>query len=59
MLIVQHAETYPEVFRVILQVLKTLSHRPAVLLPLPFAENDLQEVPHPANDRYVTQLFLG
>lgn len=55
----QEAETYPVVFWVIPQVLKTLNHCLSVLLPLPLAENYLQEVPHPANNRYITQLLFG
>lgn len=52
-------ETHPEVFWVIPQFLKTLIHRPSIFLPFPFAENYLQEVPHPADDRYISQLFFG
>lgn len=51
--------THPKVFWIILQVLETLSHSPPVLLPLSLTENYLQEVPHPSNNRYITQLFLG
>lgn len=48
------AETYPEVLWVIMQVLEALCDGAFVLFPLPFTENYLQEVPHPANDRYIT-----
>lgn len=47
-------ETYPEVLWVIMQVLETLCNGPFVLFPLPFAENYLQEVPHPAYDGYIS-----
>lgn len=51
--------THPEVLRVVVQVVQSPHHRLAVLFPLPLAENDLLEVPHPADDGDVTQLLLG
>lgn len=42
-----------------MEFLKTLSHRCFVLLPLPFAKNYLQEIPHPANHRHISQLLFS
>lgn len=40
---------HPEVLGVIPQVLETLGHSLTIFFPLPLAEHNLQEVPHPAN----------
>lgn len=50
---------YQVVLWVVPEVQQALGDRLPILLPLACAEDHFHEVPHPANDWDVSQLFLG
>lgn len=50
---------YQIVLWVVPEVQQALGNRLPILLPLARAEDHFHEVPHPANDWDVCQLFLG
>lgn len=49
---------YPKVFRVVPEVQQLLCDCFPIFLPFTLAEDYLQEIPHPANDRHVGELFF-
>lgn len=51
--------TYKILLRVIPEVHQARGDCPAILLPFACAEDHLCEVPHPADDRDISQLLLG
>lgn len=51
--------THPHVLWVVSQALQSLYDSVPVFLPLPLAEDDLQEVPRPADERHIQQLPLS
>lgn len=48
----------PKVFRVVPEIQQLLHNCFPIFLPLTLAEDYLQEIPHPANDRHVGELLL-
>jgi len=50
--------THPKVFRVVPEIQQLLHNCFPIFLPLTLAEDYLQEIPHPANDRHVGELLL-
>ena len=54
-----HAQTHPHVLRIVGQAPQPFDDSVPVLLPLPLAEHNLQEVPRPADEGHEQQLPFG
>lgn len=54
-----HTQTHPHVLGIVCQAPQPFDDSVPVLLPLPLAEHNLQEVPRPADEGHEQQLPLG